>query len=466
MMISLQRFLPFLGLAAAACAAVAAAADRPPNLVVILTDDQGYADVGFNGCQDIPTPNLDRIATEGVRCTNGYVTYSVCGPSRAGLITGRYQDRFGACRNPTINPAVPHNGVPLSETNLAELLGPVGYRSIAIGKWHLGTHPDLRPLNRGFDEFFGFLSGGHCYFPEQLTVRDLSEVQKPGQWYRTKILHGTTPVDIDDYLTDALSDAAVEFVERNQEQPFFLYLAYNAPHTPLQATEKYLQRFAHIEDPKRRKYAAMVSAVDDGVGRLLDKLTACDLDNRTIVFYLSDNGGPPTNGSRNGVLRDHKGSPFEGGVRVPFAVRWSGVLPAGGDYDYPVSSLDVAATIVAHCGAEVPAGKPLDGVDLTPYLTGKNKDRPHPALYWRWFDNKRFAARIDDEKLILMQRPRDRKEYGPPLLFDLATDVSETTNVFESRTAAADKATRLLDKWKPLLTDPISPGLGSWKPGS
>lgn len=434
-----------------------------PNLVVILTDDLGYSDVGFNGCTDIPTPNIDRIANEGVLCTNGYVTHSVCGPSRAALITGRYQCRFGACRNPTVDPRVPNNGVPVSERNIAELLAPAGYRSIAIGKWHLGTHADLRPLARGFDEFFGFLTGGHNYFGDQLTLEDLSDVNEMWAWYRTKLLRNETPVETTGYLTDELSDAAIEFIDRNHENPFFLYLAYNAPHEPLQATEKYLARFEEIKDERRRTYAAMVSAVDDGVGQVLDKLSEHDLDDQTIVFFLSDNGGSPKNASRNKPLRGHKGSPFEGGVRVPYAVRWIGTLPPGTVYDHPVSSLDIAATIVSQAGVSVPDDKPLDGVDLVPCLTGVVSEPPHPVLYWRWFDQERYAVRRGDEKLILMGRPTDLAEFRPPLLFDLANDLGETVNLAASRRDSAGAARGLLDEWSSALREPLAPGLGSWQ---
>jgi arylsulfatase A-like enzyme len=440
------------------------AAERPPNLVIILTDDQGYADVGFNGCQDIPTPNIDRIAAAGAKCTNGYVSYSVCGPSRAGLITGRYQDRFGACRNPTINPTVPNNGVPRSEKNLAELLHPVGYRSMAVGKWHLGTHPDLRPWKRGFDEFFGFLAGGHDYFPEKLTIQDLDGVRKYGDWYRTKLLRNQTRVETDDYLTDELTDAGVDFIERHHDEPFFLYMAYNAPHTPMQATQKYLDRFPHIDDKLRKTYAAMVSAVDDGVGRLLEELEEHDLDENTIVFFLSDNGGAKNNGSGNLPLRGAKGSPFEGGVRVPFAVRWTGTIPAGIDYELPVSSLDIAATIVAHSGAKVPADKPLDGVDLIPYLTGANRESPHPILFWRWFDSKSFAVRIGDQKFIEMGRQKKGERIDSPLLFDLAQDLGEAHNLAEERPAMVQDAQAKLAEWNAPMVDAISPGLSSWDP--
>ena len=255
-----------------------------PNLVLILTDDQGWADVGFNGCKEIPTPNMDRIASEGVRFDAGYVTYPVCGPSRAGLLTGRYQDRFGFCRNPSIKPD--HRaGIPLSEETMADVLGRVGYHSGIIGKWHMGTHPTMWPRKRGFDEFFGFLSGGHNYMPDDLVLNDLSEVKKGYHWYRTKLLRNETRIDIDEYLTDELSNEAISFIERNRAKPFFLYVAYNAPHTPLQATDKYLKRFDHIKDKKRKKYAAMVSSVDDGIGRILATLEQHQLCQKNSCLF-------------------------------------------------------------------------------------------------------------------------------------------------------------------------------------
>ena len=244
--------------------------NTPPNLIVIMTDDQGYADVGFNGCEDIPTPNIDAIAKNGVKFTRGYVTYPVCGPSRAGFLTGRYQGRFGFSDNPSINPNDPSAGLPVEEETIAEVLKKSNYNNAVIGKWHMGTHPRFHPLERGFDYFFGFLSGGHNYFPEKLNINDLSEVKRKWQWYATKIKENRTVVEIEDYLTDELSQSAVKYIEKqvSNDQHFMLYLAYNAPHTPLQATPKYLSRFDHIKDPKRKTYAAMVSAVDDGVGQI------------------------------------------------------------------------------------------------------------------------------------------------------------------------------------------------------
>ena len=314
-----------ISLAFLACLAVTAQAAVPdkPNLIVIMADDLGYADVGFNGCKDIPTPNIDKVANNGIRCTNGYVTYSVCSPSRAGFITGRYPQRFGYERNAQYKPGDPNMGLPLDEDTIASSLGKVGYKSMVIGKWHLGAHPSLHPLKRGFDEFYGHLGGGHRYMPQELTIKDSYKIETESESYRTWILRNNDPVKPTKYLTDEFNDEAVSFVKRHKDENFFLFLSYNALHTPLQATEKYLSRFDHIKDPKRKIYAAMVSAVDDGVGMLLDKLDELKLSDNTIVFFLSDNGGPENkNASDNGTLRGGKGDAWEGGFRVPFAVQW------------------------------------------------------------------------------------------------------------------------------------------------
>ncbi|MEO0515010.1 MAG: sulfatase-like hydrolase/transferase [Planctomycetota bacterium] len=432
------------------------AGERPPNLIIVLTDDQGYADVGFNGCKDIPTPNLDRIAHEGVRFTNGYVSYAVCGPSRAGLITGRYQDRFGAMNNPTIDPTVPNNGVPTWEKNIAELLKPQGYATMVVGKWHLGSHPDLRPRERGFDEFYGFLSGGHDYFPESLVYESLDDVDKQWAWYRTKLLHNGQRVGTDKYLTDELSDKAVDFIERKKDEPFFLYLSYNAPHTPMQASEEYLARFPDIKNSKRQTYAAMVSAVDDGVGAMLDKLDEHQISDKTIVFFLSDNGGASNNAAKNWPLRGHKGAPFEGGIRVPFAVRWPGTIPAGQDFDHPVIALDIAGTIVGQSGASENPERPLDGVDLTPYLTGEQTGPPHDMLFWRWYKQDRLVVRRGNDKLI--------HEAGKQQLFNLADDISEKKNLASSQPELVIELQAAAEAWAEDLADePLAPGLASWK---
>lgn len=421
---------------------------KPPNFIVILTDDQGYADVGFNGSQDIATPNIDRIADEGTRFTNGYVTFSVCGPSRAGLLTGRYQDRFGFGRNPVIDPADPRAGLPVSEKMISEVLQPVGYTSAIIGKWHMGAHPVFHPNKRGFDYFYGFLSGGHRYFPEELTVDSIDEAVKENAWYRTKIMQNNQRIDIDEYLTDELSNEAVSFIEREQDNPFFLYLAYNAPHTPLQATSEYLKRNRHIRDKNRRTYAAMITAVDDGVGRVLDTLEQLDIDDNTLVFFLSDNGGSRKNASNNTPLRGNKGEYFEGGIHVPFAVSWPGVIPSGVDYHHPVSSLDIMATLASMADAPISEEYPLDGVNLIPYITGKNSGLPHEVLFWRGFDQGTLAMRQGDVKVM------HSRKYGDHL-YDLKMDPGEKNNLVEENKAMFSRKKQQMEAWAEELIDPV-----------
>lgn len=438
--------------------------EKYPNLIVILTDDMGYADVGFNGCTDIPTPAIDKIADQGVRFTQGYVTYPVCGPSRAGLLTGRYQDRFGFTTNPSIDPNNPTSGLPVEEETMAQVLQKAGYKSAIIGKWHMGTHPNFHPLERGFDYFYGFLSGGHRYFPEELTLNDLSEVTEKWQWYNTKIIENRTPVETDEYLTDELSKAAVNFI-RNQardDQHFMLYLAYNAPHAPLQATEKYLSRFSHIADTKRKTYAAMVSAVDDGVEMILNTLKEKGIDENTIVVFLSDNGGPKTNASNNKPLRGYKSDLFEGGVRVPFAIRWKGTIPEGKTYNLPISSLDILATIVAQADIKINPLRPLDGVDLIPYLTGSKAGEPHDFLFWRKWEQNAMAIRNGSLKLVANRQMED----NPPLLFNIDADKSETSDLKSTMPETGDKLLLEWQKWNAQMKDRVFPTLGDdvwWK---
>jgi arylsulfatase A-like enzyme len=432
-------------------------AAKAPNLVVVLTDDQGWHDVGFNGCTYIPTPNIDSIASQGARFGSGYVTFPVCGPSRAGLLTGRYQGRFGFTTNPTIDPANPVAGIPLEEENMAEVLRKAGYKSAIIGKWHMSSHQVHHPLNRGFDHFFGFLSGGHNYMPEMLTLNDLSEVTEKWEWYRTRIMRDHERIDIDDYLTDELTDAATAFIDRQAEsgEPFFLYLAYNAPHTPMQATEKYLSRFPDIGNKQRRTYAAMVSAVDDGVGRVMDALRRHGIEEDTIVVFLSDNGGAKNNASINAPLRGKKGDLWEGGIRVPFAMQWKGTIPAGIDYPHPVISLDIMGTITALAGVEIAEDRPLDGVNLVPYLTGEKEDPPHEVLFWRKWEQKGMAIRSGDLKLV----SNGKSQTNNHALYDLSKDISESNN----RKAKSRKETKALleewEAWNAQLKDRIFPTL-------
>lgn len=431
----------------------AAGESYSPNLIVIMTDDMGYADVGFNGCKDIPTPNIDRLAKDGVRCSSGYVCYPVCGPSRAAFMTGRYGQRFGFERNPQYRTEDPNMGLPKAERTFGEALGTVGYVSGVVGKWHLGAHPSNHPLNRGFDYFYGHLGGGHRYFPDQLTLKDSYAAKNESESYRTWIMKNHEAVPPRKYLTEEFSEAAVEFVEANQDKPFFLHLAYNAPHLPLQATKEYLDRFPTLSG-KRKTYAAMVSCVDDGVGQLLDKLDELKLTEKTLIFFLSDNGGPEDkNGSDNGVLHGGKGSSYEGGFRVPFAVQWKGVLPAGTTYDKPVSSLDIMGTIAELAGVKADPERPLDGVNLVPYLTGKNQGTPHNAIYLRKFDGRVHTVRSGQYKM---------HRYGKTdsaLLYDLEKDIGETTDVAADHPDKMKELEALRVQWDSELLEPRFLGL-------
>lgn len=425
-------------------------APPPPNIIVILTDDQGYGDVGFNGCQDIPTPGINRIATHGTVFTSGYVSYAVCGPSRAGLITGRYQDRFGFSRNPVLAPKDSTVGLPLSEQTMADLLKQAGYSTAAFGKWHLGAHPTLHPNRRGFDDFYGFLSGGHRYFPEELIPTTGATLRTQNEGYKTRLMRNSTHVDEKEYLTDAFSREAANYIRKHQNNPFFIYLAYNAPHAPMQATEKYLKRFDHIKNEKRKTYAAMVSAVDDGVNNLLNLLDELKLTENTIVFFLSDNGGPiPDNSSSNGVLRGKKGDLYEGGIRVPFAVQWPGQIPAGKKYAAPVISLDIFATVASITGIQ--PRNPIDGVNLIPYLQGMKKSVPHQALFWRHYDLNVFAVRSGANKMMIRQDSTS--------LFDLNHDIGEKTNLAKQHQKQVNALNKQLQRWKNQIIDPIFLGL-------
>lgn len=451
--------LPFLLLVAASTITAVSAQvptnkNEKPNIIIILTDDQGFGDVGFNGCKDIPTPNIDRIAKSGVVFNNGYVSYAVCAPSRAGLITGRYQDRFGYSRNPLYRPFDESIGLPLTEQTLPSFLQLAGYHTMAFGKWHLGVHEKFHPLNRGFNEFFGFLGGGHRYFPEEYDIQNPDSAKNEAQSYRTKLVRNKTVVDEKEYLTDALSREAVSFIEQNKQQPFFLYMAYNAPHAPLQATPKYMDRFAHIQNPKRKTYAAMVSAVDDGIGLILDKLDQHQLTENTLVIFLSDNGGPKEdNGSNNGPLRGGKGSLWEGGIRVPFAMSWPAQIKPGTRYEKPVISLDIFATIASNIKGATQPQNMLDGKDILPYIKGTKKGAPHEYLFWRQYDQKNYA--VLDKSGVKEVILKDSAVH----LYELKNDVGEKNNIADRDSKTAEQLKKEIKKWEAKTIPPAFYGL-------
>lgn len=418
--------------------AAAAGQEKPaarPNILLILMDDLGYADLGCQGCKDVPTPNIDTIAKNGVRCTNGYVSCPVCSPTRAGLMTGRYQQRFGHEFNPgPADASDPNFGLPLTETTLANRMKTMGYATGLVGKWHLGYKPEFHPQRRGFDEFFGFLAGAHAYLGDRK-----ADTSNP-------ILRGTKPVEEKNYLTEAFTREAVSFIDRHQKEPFFLYLAYNAVHNPQQAPQKYLDRFPSIMEERRRYFAAMLSAMDDGIGAVLAKLRQAGVEQDTLIFCISDNGGPTqATSSRNDPLSGRKGQVYEGGIRVPFLVQWRNRLPAGKVYDQPVIALDVVPTVVAATGGQLLDQADLDGVNLLPYLTGTKQERPHEALYWRF--GPQSAVRQGDWKLV-------QERQGTSALYNLATDVGEKKDLTKEKPELAKQLQSTLKRWDSQLAKP------------
>jgi len=456
-----------------ACAAVLAA---KPNIVLIVADDLGYAELSCQGARDLPTPSIDSIAEHGIRFTSGYVSAPVCCPSRAGFLTGRMQTRFGHERNAIgVQNLDEGIGLPFEEETLAELLEPAGYKSALIGKWHLGAHPSRRPHRRGFDEFFGFLNEGHYYVPRPyegvwtwlrisknpfgphprlqtgpFVFSDHMGSDEPTYDLENPIRRGDEPLVEPTYLTDALAREAVDFIDRNKREPFFLYLAFNAPHSPLQAADAYMEKFAHIADIQRRIFVAMTANMDDAIGRVLAKLDAEELADDTLIFFFSDNGGPTRElTSSNAPLREGKGQVYEGGLRVPFLAQWKAAWPQGKVDSRPVSALDVVPTALAAAGLERP--KELDGVDLTPYLTGAVNENPHEALFWRY--TQRIALRRGDWKVVgLYDAERGPHELE---LYNLAADLGETTDLAAREPERLAALRRLLEQQDAEMVAPL-----------
>jgi arylsulfatase A-like enzyme len=428
------------------------AGSQPPNVLLIVADDLGYGELGAQGNSQIPTPHIDSIAQGGIRFTSGYVSGPYCSPTRAGLLTGRYQQRFGHELNPgPESTSVGRFGLPVEETTLAARLKQAGYATGMFGKWHLGYRPEFLPINRGFDEYFGFLGGAHSYLdasgdPHNPIVRDAKVV-----------------TDVD-YTTTAFGREAAAFIERHKAEPWFVYLPFNAVHAPLQAPTEYLTRFAGIEDEKRRTYAAMTAALDDAVGVVLSKLKERQLEENTLIFFVSDNGGPtPQTTSSNKPLRGFKATTWEGGIRVPFFVQWKGRLPAGVVYAQPVIQLDILPTVLAAAAIEAQPDWKLDGVNLLPYLEGTLSSPPHEALFWR-FGNQ-LAVRKGDWKLVKAPgagAPFDEAaESATPEgahLYNLAQDQGEQTNVAAQE---PDKVKELTAEWAAWNAQLVPP---AWHP--
>ena len=483
------------------CLSPALAQARRPDIIVILADDLGYGDTGVYGSKIARTPNIDALAASGIRFTDGYVTNPVCAPSRAGLMTGRYQQRFGYEFNPVGRDR--SGGVSLHEVTLAQILKSAGYATGAIGKWHLGQPAGYYPTDRGFDYFFGMAGGGTDYIIDPrpgdeyvVAGRDivvpaagLTAMRQGGRlealMQRVRARHPISRdgkvVRVDEYLTDAFTKEAVDYIDRNRSHPFFLYLAQHAPHVPLQAPRKYLDRFRDVPDPGKRVYAAMVSALDDSVGAVVATLKKDHIYGNTMVIFLSDNGcaGYTHGACSNAPLSGYKRWLAEGGIRIPYIVAWPGHLPAGRVDRRQVSSLDILPTAAALARAKLPTDRIYDGVNLLPFVDGENGGIPNPRLYWR--DGVDFAMRDADSKLWICAiaprgaAPQDsgdepgmrrKPQRGVPalgpegrhvMLYDLADDVGEMHDLAPTHPSEVARMEAAIARWNGTLVAPQWP---------
>jgi arylsulfatase A-like enzyme len=409
---------------------------RPPNLVLVVADDLGYSDLGCYGGTRIPTPNIDAVAAQGIRMTSGYVTCPMCAPSRAGIMTSQYPQRFGFEFNPAAGTIY---GIPRSVPTLAERLRAIGYATAAVGKWHLGETAPQTPLDRGFQSFFGFYGGASRYLP--FTPAGL------------ELIEGRSPVRVKEYLTDAFTRRAVDFVNHSYTRPFFLYLAYNAVHLPYEAPKSYLDRFPQYTGDQKI-YAAMVSALDDGVGKVRAAIRAKGLESETLFVFLSDNGGNTANGpAQNKPFRGGKNTMFEGGVHVPFLASWPGRLPKGVDYPRQTSAMDIGPTFLASTGFPIPAEQGLNGKSLLPFWEGEDRSTPHPALYWRMGQER--AARIGDVKYVATDRTPGR--VWTEMLFDLGIDLDESRSLVSKEPNQLSFVRSAWSKWSQGLKNPAWP---------
>ena len=430
-----------------------AAEPKKPNILLIVADDLGYGELSIQGNPQIPTPNIDSLAKNGIRFTSGYVSGPYCSPTRAGLQTGRYQQRFGHEFNPgPAEGSAPNFGLSLKETTIADRLKTAGYATGWFGKSHLGYLPQFHPLKRGYDEYFGFLGGAHDYLDAA------SDSNNP-------ILRGTNRVKTIGYTTEDFGNEAVKFIEKHKTEPWFVYLPFNAVHTPLEATDKYLARFPNIEERKRHTFAAMLSAMDDAVGHVLTTIRQLRQEENTLVFFISDNGGPTASTtSGNGPLRGFKAQTWEGGIRVPYIIQWKGHLPPGKVDDRPVIQLDILPTALAAAGIPLKSEWKLDGVNLLPYLNGKKTESPHEALYWRF--GGQIAIRKGDWKLV--KAPgfaagaaalEGKASTQGAELYNLTKDIGEKNNLAAAETEKFKELAADWIKWNAELVEP------AWRPG-
>jgi arylsulfatase A-like enzyme len=399
-----RRSLLFAAAAgAAALSGQSRSSARKPNFIVVYTDDQGIGDMGCYGARDLKTPNMDRLAASGVRFANWYSNSPVCSPSRCALMTGQYPWRHGIRNFLPATAAFDVKGLKPGAVTLPGELKKLGYRTAAVGKWHLGSAPEGRPMQHGFDEHFGFYSGWTDYYSHRYynMSKTAPEHIFHDLWRNGKQVHEDPA-----YTTEMFSREAQAFIKRQGKQPFFLYLAYGAPHYPMIAPKKYMDRFPADMDPDRRLHAAMLAAVDDGIGEILDLLKKQGIERDTVVFFQSDNGatsearsdsqGRPYRGGSNAPFRGYKGGLFEGGIRMPALMAWPGTIPAGKVVDQPGQTMDILPTFLKWAGGK--AASAVDGLDASPMITSGSTS-PHQDLFWEY--QGQFAIRRGDWKLML-----------------------------------------------------------------
>ncbi|MGW8315777.1 MAG: sulfatase-like hydrolase/transferase [Bacteroidales bacterium] len=464
--------------------------ERLPNILFIVVDDLGKYEVSAYGSETMHTPNIDQLSREGVRFTDCYVSAPICAPSRAGLLTGRYPVRYGFETQPMevypnnlaafyagkylvntgdfvmdVKPKFPpewemiKQGIPPSEFTLAEVLKMRGYATGCIGKWHLGLARELIPNSRGFDYQYGFYGAFSLYSKSRNSPNMVNHVQdafsskhqwKMGRKETSAIRKNDKVIREDRYLTFAIRDEAVEYMARNRDNPFFLYLAFNAPHVPFQAPRVYYEMHGETDDENKRVYYSMIHALDDAIGDLMEKLELLGLEENTLIYLISDNGGASYTGATdNGPYKGGKITMFEGGVNVPFIMKWKGHIPEGMVYEHPVSSLDIFMTTAALTECPLPRDRVYDGVDLMPYLTGEEEGIPHEVFYWK--ADHIHAMRKGGWKYLLSTRDKWIE------LYNIAEDKYEKINLYLVNPEILDEMQEGYKEWLKGTVPPLWP---------
>ena len=412
-------------------------ADKP-NLVFILADDLGYGDIDSFGAPDIETPNLDRLAQEGMRFTSNYSNSAICSPTRAAFMTGRYFQRLGL--EWAVWYQAPGEGLPPTETSLASMLKDAGYQTALTGKWHLGYEEGWRPNQHGFDRFFGCLGGNVNYFEyyDKTGTHDL--------FLNDEAIHP------DAYVTDLTADYAVQFIEEMKEEPFFLFASFNAPHFPFQGPEDRESEFSWHDGTREKHYIPMVESLDKAVGRIVDKIDALDLAENTLIVFTSDNGGEKL--ARNAPLKGLKGSLWEGGIRVPAIARWTEVISEDTVSDIPVQTIDWGATLLKLAGGSPPENRPLDGKDLMPILKGGQALTMRPLFFRRALDPHRSKV-VEKRAVRLGKWKYLDTPAGEQFLFNLETDIAEQNNLIDSNLELGLGMSSMLDQWEADIDSPL-----------